>query len=176
MVHGEEVLIRDLGSTNGTIVDGERLMGDLVLTEGDLFQVGPLVFQIVIRPAKTPSPQPTAGPGSQSGTAQAPSIQGDEIVQWLVSDSKNEVPATGSGVYSGKTVFVADDQNKQPETGSEPKDPVRDSATDAAKGDSGGAHPPTKGHATPHTVVEYGAAAHAAEDMLRHFLHRRPHR
>jgi pSer/pThr/pTyr-binding forkhead associated (FHA) protein len=42
------VLIRDLGSTNGTLVNGTRLIGERTLGSGDQLQVGPLVLQVVL--------------------------------------------------------------------------------------------------------------------------------
>jgi pSer/pThr/pTyr-binding forkhead associated (FHA) protein len=38
--------LRDLGSTNGTLVNGKRIVGERLLADGDEVQVGPLVFQI----------------------------------------------------------------------------------------------------------------------------------
>lgn len=43
------VRLRDLGSTNGTFVNGERLQGQTVLKAGDHVSVGKLAFEIVIR-------------------------------------------------------------------------------------------------------------------------------
>jgi pSer/pThr/pTyr-binding forkhead associated (FHA) protein len=40
--------LRDLGSTNGTLVNGERLRGTVVLKAGDLVTVGKLEFQVAI--------------------------------------------------------------------------------------------------------------------------------
>jgi hypothetical protein len=37
--------IRDLGSTNGTLVNGIRVVGERKLMDGDQVQVGPLVFE-----------------------------------------------------------------------------------------------------------------------------------
>src|SRR5262245_20961409 len=104
IIHGEDVRIRDLGSTNGTIVDGERLTEDLSLSDGDIFQVGPLIFQVVIRhPAGTehssPAATPSPGVPVQPERVSSQPAKADEIVQWLISDSKNEVPTSGSGVY-----------------------------------------------------------------------------
>src|SRR5579871_1496646 len=45
----ETVHIRDLGSTNGTVVNGERVVGERVLKAGDQLQLGPLVLQLVLR-------------------------------------------------------------------------------------------------------------------------------
>ena len=47
--------IRDLGSANGTLVNGARLLGERTLQVGDTLQVGPVVLQVV-RPTGTPAP------------------------------------------------------------------------------------------------------------------------
>jgi pSer/pThr/pTyr-binding forkhead associated (FHA) protein len=44
-VSRNEVHIRDLGSTNGTLVNGHRLLGERSLVDGDMLQLGPLVFE-----------------------------------------------------------------------------------------------------------------------------------
>ena len=44
--------LRDLGSANGTLVNGLRLVGERALEDGDKLQVGPVVLQ-VIRPTVT---------------------------------------------------------------------------------------------------------------------------
>ncbi len=50
-VADQAVHIRDLGSTNGTLVNGSRVIGELTLTAGDKVQVGPLVLQVVLKEA-----------------------------------------------------------------------------------------------------------------------------
>jgi pSer/pThr/pTyr-binding forkhead associated (FHA) protein len=40
------VHIRDLGSTNGTLVNGTRVLQEQPLKDGDLLQLGPLVLQL----------------------------------------------------------------------------------------------------------------------------------
>ena len=44
------VRLRDLGSTNGTLVNGERIRKDVVLVAGDKIVIGNLEFELVIRP------------------------------------------------------------------------------------------------------------------------------
>ena len=43
------VRLRDLGSTNGTFVNGERIRGGVMLNPGDLVSIGKIDFQVVIR-------------------------------------------------------------------------------------------------------------------------------
>ena len=55
----DDLFLRDLGSRNGTLVNGERLVGERRLDQGDLVQVGPLVFQVDLEPAPSaPPPRP----------------------------------------------------------------------------------------------------------------------
>ncbi len=58
-LNGETVKIRDLGSHNGTYLNGERIDGETPIKAGDYLQVGPLVFQLQIdgKPQKTAPPK-----------------------------------------------------------------------------------------------------------------------
>lgn len=47
------VRLRDLGSTNGTLVNGERIRKDVVLVAGDKIVIGNLEFELIIRPGVT---------------------------------------------------------------------------------------------------------------------------
>jgi pSer/pThr/pTyr-binding forkhead associated (FHA) protein len=48
LVGESQVAIRDLKSKNGTLVNGELIAGQQVLENGDVLQVGPLEFDVVI--------------------------------------------------------------------------------------------------------------------------------
>ncbi|MCI0684657.1 MAG: FHA domain-containing protein [Gemmataceae bacterium] len=51
VVQGERVLLRDYGSTNGTILNRRTLVeGEVPVSDGDVFDVGPLQFKLAIRP------------------------------------------------------------------------------------------------------------------------------
>jgi pSer/pThr/pTyr-binding forkhead associated (FHA) protein len=39
--------IRDLGSANGTLVNGRRVVGERPLATGDVLQLGPVILQVV---------------------------------------------------------------------------------------------------------------------------------
>ena len=47
------VQLRDLGSTNGTLINGKRLVGEQMLANGDQIQIGPLVFELRLSPGQT---------------------------------------------------------------------------------------------------------------------------
>jgi predicted component of type VI protein secretion system len=58
--------LRDLGSTNGTYVNGERIQGQVVLKPGDNVVVGKLSFEIVVRQAAPVGAAVGAGKGGAS--------------------------------------------------------------------------------------------------------------
>jgi pSer/pThr/pTyr-binding forkhead associated (FHA) protein len=62
-VAGLVATIRDLGSRNGTLVNGQLLDREQKLDEGDRIQVGPLVFEVRLEDSSTggspPKPIPT---------------------------------------------------------------------------------------------------------------------
>ncbi|MBM4379908.1 MAG: FHA domain-containing protein, partial [Deltaproteobacteria bacterium] len=44
-ISGGVLSVEDLGSSNGTLVNGERVQGSLDLQDGDILTLGPVVFQ-----------------------------------------------------------------------------------------------------------------------------------
>ncbi len=46
MLEGTSLVIRDFGSKNGTILNGDRVIGEAVLSHGDTLKVGPLEFEV----------------------------------------------------------------------------------------------------------------------------------
>jgi pSer/pThr/pTyr-binding forkhead associated (FHA) protein len=63
------VRLRDLGSTNGTFVNGERIQGQVVLKPGDHVSVGKLSFEVVVRKEAPVAAPVAAGVGDSAGTA-----------------------------------------------------------------------------------------------------------
>jgi pSer/pThr/pTyr-binding forkhead associated (FHA) protein len=47
-VHDASVVIRDLGSRNGTLVNGKLVHGEQPLNHGDTLQLGPLVLEVLL--------------------------------------------------------------------------------------------------------------------------------
>jgi len=50
---GGGVFLRDLGSLNGTLVNGKLISGEVQLTEDDLVQVGPVVLRVRLEVAES---------------------------------------------------------------------------------------------------------------------------
>ncbi len=52
------LVVTDLGSTNGTLVNGVRIQGPTLITASDTIELGSVVLHPVARPEPAPSPEP----------------------------------------------------------------------------------------------------------------------
>jgi pSer/pThr/pTyr-binding forkhead associated (FHA) protein len=74
------VWLRDLASRNGTLVNGSLCEGERRLADGDLLQVGPVVFKVRLEPegpedsSALPEWSPTLHPESGEPAARDPSL------------------------------------------------------------------------------------------------------
>jgi NADH dehydrogenase len=64
---GSEPVIEDLGSMNGTLVNGERLRGSRVLQDGDTIKVGHTVLEVVLAATVVPAADPELETRPSSG-------------------------------------------------------------------------------------------------------------
>ena len=81
-VRSDKVFVQDIGSTNGTVVRGEVIQGEVEVQSGDAIKVGPLEFRI----------QFTALPVKKSSD-QTPT---PEALKAMTSDSKEKIKAVMS--------------------------------------------------------------------------------
>jgi pSer/pThr/pTyr-binding forkhead associated (FHA) protein len=98
------VSVRDLGSRNGTLVNGKPISAAVPLKDRDLVQVGPLTFAVSIEGAPVAA---VAGKGSPSAKASPEDVGQEDIDAWLVGDKNSPAPERPSGVYSGDTITIA---------------------------------------------------------------------
>ena len=125
VVESEVVTVNDLGSRNGTLVNGRAITAPQPLKNGDLVQVGPLTFAVSIEGA--PQPQAAAkpaAPAAAKATGSIDDVSNDEIDSWLIADKeKPAAPESPSGVYSGDTITISafkDAASTAPEVKPEP--------------------------------------------------------
>jgi pSer/pThr/pTyr-binding forkhead associated (FHA) protein len=122
-ISGDTISVRDLGSRNGTLVNGKALTADACrLNDRDLVQVGPLTFAVSILdiPAAKAQPSPAA-------PAKAPDdISVDDIDSWLVGPSSAAIADQPTAVYGGDTLTITAFKD----AGATPKAPPPPSATD----------------------------------------------
>ncbi len=104
LVTDTEVRLRDLGSTNGTAVNGQRITGEVVLKHGDTVTIGTLGFRVVIR---QPAQKPQATPPKAAAQLGSEDTDENKIAEWLLSggdedQSTSDMPTTfGTPVPSG---------------------------------------------------------------------------
>lgn len=101
-IASDKVMVRDLGSRNGTLVNGKPIAGPCTLKDRDLVQVGPLTFAVAIEGAVSPQAQSPA----PSKPASPDDVSHADIDSWLVADANHAVPERPSGVYRGETVTM----------------------------------------------------------------------
>ena len=81
---GDEVLVRDLGSTNGVSINGLRVEVG-VLRQGDLLGIAHLRFRLV--------PRPPDGPGAPTETPRGP----DSLPDTSLHETRRELMHPGAG-------------------------------------------------------------------------------
>ncbi len=111
--------VRDLGSTNGTFVNGERLRGEVMLNTGDRVTIGKLEFEVAVgeavsQPAAVPSASAETDPTdsfelgdtpSPSATMQMPAHDASRVDETIPQDP----PAVESQTLAQETVAFQGD-------------------------------------------------------------------
>ena len=115
------VRIRDLGSTNGTFVNGERLNGEIMLNTGDQVKVGTLEFEVLVHegsetPAETDA---QAAPVTIEGEPDASQTMVEMPVTGGEDSSQDLAAMQETGQFHGDTVHqapppAADPNQQQP--------------------------------------------------------------
>ncbi|NOY30784.1 MAG: FHA domain-containing protein [Planctomycetes bacterium] len=89
---GTKVSIKDLGSRNGTLVNDEKIAGEVGLSSGDEITVGPLRFLLTITPGinneKRPQVKSVADAVERTVESGDLDIEDDDISRWLIDEPK----------------------------------------------------------------------------------------
>jgi FOG: FHA domain len=103
------VRLRDLGSTNGTLVNGERIRGGVMLNSGDVVSIGKIEFEVLITESaletvsdlKVETETTIGKPSEQPSTPAAPVVvEPESSYQIPVAPSENTIvnmPAVAGG-------------------------------------------------------------------------------
>jgi pSer/pThr/pTyr-binding forkhead associated (FHA) protein len=129
-ITSDQVTLRDLGSRNGTLVNGKALTESVTLKDRDLVQVGPLTFAVSIQDVPAAKAAPAAKPRK---TTSPDDVSHDEIESWLIADSASPTPERPSGVYGGDTITItAFKENTPPKPEAKPEaEPNREESPEA---------------------------------------------
>lgn len=103
----DSLRLRDLGSTNGTFVNGHRITGEVVLKHGDTVQIGPLGFRVVLKNAAARASKPVAP--AEAARLGAEDTNEDAITEWLMN-----APEPPSSVVDMPTTMVGSSQESSP--------------------------------------------------------------
>lgn len=91
--HDAKVTIADLGSRNGTLVNGKKITEEVELSSGDELTVGPLKFMVTIthgiNNAKKPEVKTVADAVERTAQKGDSSFQEDDISNWLLESGSN---------------------------------------------------------------------------------------
>lgn len=108
------VSVRDLGSRNGTYVNGAKIEGTLSLSHGDTLKVGPLEFRFEsegeLKKVKAPKIQSVGDAVNRvaAKTASADSLAEQDISDWLLGD----LAAGGDAPGIGETLTMRTDETR----------------------------------------------------------------
>lgn len=180
------VTIRDLGSRNGTLVNGERIRGEEELNNGDKITVGPLEFvaELSVEMAGQKKPKvenvQEAAARTVESSSKAPRKDDDEIdlSDWLggeadaVHDTRTADQAFAGTASFGKDQTTTPIESTPTESTPTEQPPEEQSEKDEKKTTKDAAKKPGRlpsGSKKPKTADSQAAAA----DTLRHFFHRR---
>jgi pSer/pThr/pTyr-binding forkhead associated (FHA) protein len=106
VINADSVLVRDLGSRNGTLVNGKALTADCRLKDRDLVQVGPLTFAVSIAEVPVAKAAVVAPAAPAAVKAKSPDdVSGDEIDSWLLGEAAGAA-AENPTVYGGDTITI----------------------------------------------------------------------
>ena len=111
------VHVRDLGSTNGTFVNDQRVRGEMLLNSGDRIRVGKLDFELAIgEPVVAGSPGKGTGDSSQLLPLMNLDASTAETAPLEATDTSFEIPIPPEPVDTGSSIIA--DSTPRPGHGS----------------------------------------------------------
>ena len=172
LIEDSFVAIRDFGSKNGTVVNGERIVGERELKQGDHLTIGPLEFEVLVHaPAATkkrPKVESVKEAAARTAEGHGASREGDklDVSQWITDGDSKVGNAETRVIHMNETGEIDlgnghADEKPEIEAADEPV------TTKAAPAKA----PPGKLPAVP--KASQGDSRAAAADVLNKFFKRR---
>ena len=169
-----KVTVEDLGSRNGTFVNGEKLTAPHIARSGDTVRVGRLQFELVMDPARTAKKAKVTNvveAAARTATSSKAGIE-DSISDWLITEDTPapEAQRTETIQFSmeeTQTIFGDSDQEKDQQASEEIElDQITEESSAEIKKKAKGKLPPI-----PKVVHENSKVA--ADEALKKFFNRR---
>ncbi|MFN9248269.1 MAG: FHA domain-containing protein [Planctomycetota bacterium] len=174
-----KVTIEDMGSRNGTFVNGTQITGPIEAKVGDVLRVGRLQFELLIDHAQPSMKRPKVEGVAEAAARTAGSSAGqggdieDSISSWLTEEVNGErLQDTRQLSLEDTKAILAEAERKALEKERERK--VSDSGqltTDSREADSKEKRGP--GKLPPRPKLSHESAKGAADDVLREGFNRR---
>lgn len=171
-----EVVVRDLSSRNGTLVNGQKIIEETMLLSGDILKVGPLEFELVIEHTAAKLKRPLvkdikdAATRMVSSSASASNHDLGDVTQWL--DEADQAAKYRKVADPDTRQFRVDDTSSNLPG---PDDPVAAMETKAEEPETD--KKPTKkqppGKLPPRPSAQAKDSREAAADMLKKLFNRR---
>ena len=76
---GYSIRLRDMGSRNGTYVNGKRIAGSVSLDDGDLVSIGEITMRVAMSPAVFESPSGEVPDGANLAMSQTDVFDGETL-------------------------------------------------------------------------------------------------
>ncbi len=172
------VAVRDLGSKNGTLVNGEEIKSQRELKAGDHLKVGALEFEIALSVELSGKKKPKVRSVQEAARRTIESAGGKDqidldVTQWLADDD-DETPSPGHLHDTSSQPVNRAGQKTAPAAGPTPKTPPAAATSAGAAADTAAERrpDPMNRDETPSPTAPSSRAA--ANDMLKQFFHRRP--
>ena len=99
IVSAAGVLVRDLGSRNGTFINGMPIAEETLLKPGDTLTAGPMTFQLE---GSDPSSKKSAAQATANKGKRDPKTTDDDIASWLTDETSEGLSASDTTILSGK--------------------------------------------------------------------------
>lgn len=112
-----KVTINDLGSRNGSFVNGQRITAPHEAQSGDKIKIGKLQFELLIDPVKPSAKKPKVkdvveAASRTASTGKKPSLE-DSISDWLVSDDDDDSPFDDLDLDANETVQFSKEETQE---------------------------------------------------------------
>ncbi len=94
------VVVRDLGSRNGTFVNGIPIAEETTLHPGDTLTTGPMTFEL--ESGEVPK-KPLSGISALGKQKKDPKASDDDIASWLTDDTGDGNPSSDTTILVGRS-------------------------------------------------------------------------